>query len=182
MMSHTEKLLSREEIFTGRVIHVTRDTVLLENGESSTREVVHHHGGACVAALTEEDELYFVRQYRHAYGREILELPAGKLEKGEDPFFAAQRELTEEAGVTADDFVSLGTFLPTCGYCTETIYLYAAKNLHQTAQHLDADEFVTVEKLPFAQVAEMIAAGQINDGKTIAAYYRLLMLRQKGAF
>ncbi|MDD3202358.1 MAG: NUDIX hydrolase [Pygmaiobacter massiliensis] len=181
-MPHTEKLISREEIFTGRVIHVTRDTVLLENGEESTREVVHHNGGACIAALNEKDELYFVRQYRHAYEREILELPAGKLEKGEDPFYAAKRELTEEAGITADDYISLGTFLPTCGYCTETIYLYAAKNLHQSSQNLDADEFVTVEKIPFAKVAEMIAAGEINDGKTIAAYYRLAMLRQKGKF
>ncbi|MEG1932185.1 MAG: NUDIX hydrolase [Pygmaiobacter sp.] len=181
-MLHEEKLLTSETKFTGRVITVTLDTVELENGAHSTREIVHHNGGACVAALSAADELYFVRQYRHAYGREILELPAGKLEKGENPFPAAKRELAEEVGVTADFYVPLGTFLPTCGYCNEVIYLYAAKELHVTAQHLDEDEFVTVQKIPFAQVAEKIASNEICDGKTIAAYYRLSLLRQSGKF
>ena len=180
--THKEELLSQEVRFAGRVITVTLDTVRLEDGGISTREIVRHHGGACVAALTDEDELFFVRQYRHAYEREVLELPAGKLEAGEDPFEAAKRELTEEAGVTAEDFLPLGTFLPTCGYCNETIYLYAAKNLRPAAQHLDADEFVTVEKIDFDRVQEMIAAGEINDGKTIAAYYRLRLARERGRF
>lgn len=181
-MEHKETMLSQEVKFAGRVITVTYDTVQLENGKTSTREVVRHHGGACIAALTENDELYFVRQYRYAYEREVLELPAGKLEKGEDPFEAAKRELTEEVGVTADCYLPLGTFLPTCGYCNETIYLYAAKGLHQAMQQLDEDEFVTVLKLPFAQVETMIGAGEINDGKTIAAYYRLKLARAQGAF
>lgn len=179
---HKEEMLSQEVKFAGRVITVTYDKVRLENGETSFREVVRHHGGACVAALTEQNELYFVRQFRYAYEKELLELPAGKLEKGEDPFAAAKRELTEEIGVTADEFLPLGTFLPTCGYCSEVIYLYAAKGLHPAAQHLDPDEFVTVLKLPFDDVEQMIADGRINDGKTIAAYYRLKLARRAGQF
>lgn len=179
---HSETMLSQEVKFAGRVITVTLDKVRLENGETSTREIVRHHGGACIAALNETNELFFVRQYRYAYEREILEFPAGKLEKGEDPFEAAKRELTEEAGVTADTFLPLGTFLPTCGYCNETIYLYAAKNLHTAEQHLDEDEFVTVEKIPFDEVEKMIATGLINDGKTIAAYYRLRLAIARGEF
>lgn len=170
---HTEKQLSQELLFEGRVITVTRDTVLLENGRQSTREVVRHNGGACVAALTGDRQLYFVRQFRYAYGRELLELPAGKLEKGEDPRPAALRELEEEVGVTAAELVELGPFLPTCGYCNEVIHLYAARGLTRTAQRLDEDEFVTVLTLPFEEAWQMAQQGRINDGKTIAALFRL---------
>lgn len=174
---HRETMLRRETIFEGRVITVTRDEVRLENGASSTREVVRHHGGACVAALTDDGQLYFVRQFRYAYERELLELPAGKLEAEEDPFPAAQRELSEEVGVTADEYADLGVFLPTCGYCNEVIHLYAARGLHRTAQHLDPDEFVTVLTIPFAEAERMALAGEINDGKTIAAIFRLRSLK-----
>ena len=179
---HGETMLARETIYEGRVITVTRDRVRLENGREGTREVVRHHGGACVAALDADGSLYFVRQFRYAYERELLELPAGKLERGEDPFEAARRELTEEVGVTADEYVSLGEFLPTCGYCNEVIHLYAAKGLHKTAQHLDEDEFVSVLKLPLTQALAMAADGRINDGKTIAALFRLQALRDAGRF
>ena len=92
-MEHTEKTLSVQDIFSGHVVRLTLDKVELENGRSAMREVVHHRGGACIAALTEKDELYLVRQYRYALGQELWELPAGKLEEGEDPFEAAKREL-----------------------------------------------------------------------------------------
>ena len=179
-MEHTEKTLSSEVKFAGRVITVTYDQVLLENGATSSREVVHHNAGACVAALTEDNQVYLVRQYRYAYGRQLLELPAGKLEKGEDPFSAAKRELTEEVGVVADEYLPLGTFLPTCGYCNEVIYLYAARGLHKTSQHLDPDEFVSVETLPLEELERQIAAGEVNDGKTIAACYRLRLALAQG--
>ena len=107
-MPHTETTLSSQEIFNGKVIRVTYDTVRLENGDTSFREVVHHHGGACVLAVTPQDEIYLVKQFRYAMGEEIWELPAGKLEAGEDPFEAAKRELAEECGVLA----ARGTGLP----------------------------------------------------------------------
>ena len=181
-MQHTEKMLERDVKFAGRVITVTHDKVLLENGNTSMREIVHHNGGACVLALEEDDTVYLVRQFRYAYGRELLELPAGKLEKGEDPFEAARRELEEEVGVTAESFISLGTVLPTCGYCNEVIHLYAAKGLEKTGQHLDPDEFVTVLKMPLTELEEMIAAGRVNDAKTVIACYRLQLARAKGEF
>jgi ADP-ribose pyrophosphatase len=179
---HNETTLASETIFTGRIIRVTKDTVQLENGSTSTREVVHHNGGACVAALTETGEVYLVRQFRYPYGKELTELPAGKLEPGEDPRVAALRELEEEVGVQADEMISLGEFYPSCGYCNEIIYLYAAKGLHQTRQHLDEDEFVTVQTAPLQSVVQQALSGELQDGKTIAAVLRLNALRSAGKF
>lgn len=179
---HNETTLASETIFTGRIIRVTKDTVRLENGSTSTREVVHHNGGACVAALTETGEVYLVRQFRYPYGKELTELPAGKLEPGEDPRVAALRELEEEVGVQADEMISLGEFYPSCGYCNEIIYLYAAKGLHQTRQHLDEDEFVTVQTAPLQSVVQQALSGELQDGKTIAAVLRLNALRSAGKF
>ena len=116
-MAHFEKRLSSETKFEGRVITVTLDRVELENGGTSTREVVRHHGGAGVAALNDEGELYLVRQYRYALDRELIEIPAGKLEKGEDPLEAAKRELGEEAGLAAAEYrrILQRDHLPVCG-------------------------------------------------------------------
>ena len=181
-MSHYETKLSSEEIFSGRVIRVTKDTVRLENGHTSTREVVHHHGGAAVAALNDRGEIYLVRQYRYALDRELVEIPAGKLEAGEDPFAAARRELGEEAGLEAGEWRDLGPVIPTCGYCSEIIWLYAAKNLTDVRQHLDPDEFLSVFTMPLDQAAEQVLAGEITDGKTVAAVLKLKALREKGLF
>ena len=158
-MAHFEKRLSSETKFEGRVITVTLDRVELENGGTSTREVVRHHGGAGVAALNDEGEIYLVRQYRYALDRELIEIPAGKLEKGEDPLEAAKRELGEEAGLAAAEYRDLGYIIPTCGYCSEIIYLYAAKGLSPVGQHLDADEFLSVFTLPLDKAAEMVLSG-----------------------
>ena len=177
---HNETTLASETVFTGRIIRVTKNTVRLENGSTSTREVVHHNGGACVAALTETGEIYLVRQFRYPYGKELVELPAGKLEPGEDPFAAARRELTEEAGVSAQNWVPLGEFYPTVGYCTEVIHLYAATGLQPAAMHLDDDEFLEPYRLPMARVLEMIADGTLCDGKTVAAVLKWRLLRERG--
>ena len=135
-MPHTETTLSSQEIFNGKVIRVTYDTVRLENGDTSFREVVHHHGGACVLAVTPQDEIYLVKQFRYAMGEEIWELPAGKLEAGEDPFEAAKRELAEECGVLAARYTPLGVVYPTVGYDSEKIYIWAAEGLSTTGQPL----------------------------------------------
>ena len=179
---HFEKKLTSETLFSGRVITVTRDTVELENGRTSTREVVHHHGGAGIAALNEKGELYLVRQYRYALDRELIEIPAGKLEKGEDPFEAAKRELGEEAGLSAATYRDLGFVIPTCGYCSEIIYLYAAKDLTDVRQHLDPDEFLSVFTMPLDEAAEKVLRGEITDGKTVAAVLKVKALRDRGEF
>ena len=179
-MAHFEKTLNSDTRFEGRVFTVTVDKVELENGRTSTREVVHHHGGACIAALTENDEIYLVRQFRYAFGQELWELPAGKLEKGEDPFEAARRELGEECGLTAEHFVDLGPVYPTVGYCTEIIYCWAATGLSPCGMHLDEDEFLTPEKVPFDRAVEMVLSGKIRDGKTVAALLKIKALRDAG--
>ena len=109
---HFEKTLSSETLFEGRVITLTKDTALLENGKTATREVVHHHGGACILPYFADGTICIVRQFRYAMQQQLWELPAGKLEKGEDPFAAAKRELEEECGLTADNYISLGEFYP----------------------------------------------------------------------
>lgn len=179
---HFEKQLSSETKFSGRVITVTLDKVQLENGNTSTREVVHHSGGAGIAALNEKGEIYLVRQYRYALNQELIEIPAGKLEKGEDPFETAKRELGEEAGISAATYRNLGCIIPTCGYCSEIIYLYAAKDLTNIAQHLDADEFLSVFTMPLDEAVEKVLSGEICDSKTVAAILKISALRANGEF
>lgn len=128
-MEMFEKTLSRKEIFQGRIINVHLDEIELPDGSRSDREVVEHSGGVCVAAVTDNKGLLFVRQYRYPYHKVLLELPAGKLEKGEDPLEAGIRELEEECGVRAESVVSMGTVYPTVAYCSEIIHLFLAKGL-----------------------------------------------------
>ena len=177
---HYEKTLSSKVVFEGRVITLTQDVALLENGETAVREVVHHHGGACILPYFEDGTLCMVRQFRYAMQQELWELPAGKLEKGEDPFKAAQRELEEECGLTADRYTSLGQFYPTVGYDTEIIYMWVATGLHKTQMHLDADEFLTPDRVPLQKAYEMVMSGEIKDGKTIAGILKLKALLAEG--
>ncbi len=165
-MAHTEKTIASQTLFEGRIIEVRRDKVELENGRQSTRELVLHHGGVCVAALDEQDRILLVRQFRYPYGKEIIELPAGKIEKGEDPRECGIRELQEECGCTADRFEKLTELYPTPGYCSEIIHLYQASGLHETQQHLDPGEFLDVLRVPFEQAVRMVLAGEIPDAKT----------------
>lgn len=177
-MEHFETKLSEREVFNGRVIRVTVDEVQLENERTAEREIVHHPGGACVAAMTEKDEIYLVRQYRYAFERELWELPAGKLEQGEGAFEAAKRELAEECGVVAGSFKDLGKFYPTVGYCNEVIYTWLATELTDCELKPDEDEFLTVEKLPFDLALTMVMDGRILDGKTVAAILKIAQLRK----
>lgn len=179
-MAHGETTLTSKELYNGKIIRVTLDTVGLENGGTSLREVVHHRGGACVLAVTPDDEIYMVRQFRYAFGQELWELPAGKLEAGEDPRAAALRELGEECGVTADSFEDFGAVYPTVGYCTEVIYLYLARGLHAARQHLDDDEFLDVYKIPFQKAYQMVLNGEIKDSKSVAGILKYAALRGDG--
>ena len=178
-MPHTEAMLESKEIFNGRVIRVTLDKVQLEDGTTSTREVVHHHGGACVLPVDADGNVTMVRQFRYALGEELWELPAGKLEAGEDPFEAAKRELSEECGLTADTYTELGVVYPTVGYDSERIYLWAAEGLRTVGQHLDAGEFLDVVKMPFAQALGLVMDGTIRDSKTQVALLKYAQLRGK---
>ena len=172
---HYEKTLTSEVLFEGRVITLTKDTALLENGKTAEREVVHHHGGACILPYFEDGTICMVRQFRYAMQQELWEL-----EKGEDPFEAAKRELGEECGLTADNYISLGQFFPTVGYDTEVIYTWVATGLHKTQMHLDADEFLTPDRVPLDKAYEMVMSGEIRDGKTIAGILKLKALIAEG--
>lgn len=167
-MAHTEEKLEQQTIYQGRIITVTQDTVRLENGKQAKREVVHHHGGAAIVPVGKNGEVYMVRQFRYPMGRELLEIPAGKLEAGEDPRAAAIRELEEECGLIADKIVDLHPVYPSVGYDTEVIHMYLATGLHETACHPDEDEFLDRLSYPLDTLVDMVMRGEICDAKTVA--------------
>ncbi len=166
-MNLTEKTIGSEKIFDGRVIRVRRDTVELPNKHTSTREVVEHPGGVAIVPIDNDGNVHMVRQYRYPLGRLCLELPAGKLEYGEDHKECGLRELGEETGMEAGKFEYLGVFCPSPGFCQELIHIYLATDLKQGKIHLDEDEFLEVEKYPLNDLIKMIHEGKIQDGKTV---------------
>ncbi len=175
-MYSVEKQLSSEQKFDGRVVKLFVDKAELENGKIVTREVIKHPGGVGVVALDDDENVLFVRQFRYPHGRVLLEIPAGKLEFGEDPEQCGLRELKEETGCTCDSFVSLGKLLPTPAYDSEIIYIYLARGLHGGEQHLDEGEFLEVEKIPLKKAAEMIMNNEIDDAKTQLAILKTISL------
>lgn len=180
-MNLTEKQISTEYMFKGKIINLRRDKAELPNGVIASREVVEHPGGVCVAALTDNDELLLVRQFRYPYSKIILEIPAGKRDRpDEDPLKCGMRELKEETGAVADNYISLGKLYPTPGYCDEIIWMYAATGLSYGEQNPDGDEFLTVEKIPLDRVVEMIMSGKIKDAKTQTAVLKLKLLKDGG--
>jgi ADP-ribose pyrophosphatase len=168
-----EKQVSSKQIFKGKIITVRHDEVELVDGKRAWREVVHHNGGVAVLALDDDKNVLFVRQYRYPYGEVLLELPAGKLEPGENPLSAGLRELEEETGHVAGQYESLGQCYPTVGYCDEVLHLYLARGLTKTAQNLDEDEFLSVEKIPFDKAVELCLDGTIKDAKTVVAVLKV---------
>ncbi len=180
-MDTREVTVFKNTIFRGKIINLRVDIAGLPNGKEAVREVVEHSGGVTVAALTDDMELIFVRQFRYPYMEEVLELPAGKLEKGENPLEAGKRELREEAGVIAEQYLNLGEFYPTPGYTNEIIYLYGARGLTEVAQNLDEDEFLNVERIPLTKAVDMVLNNEIKDGKTQAAVLKLAALIERKA-
>lgn len=164
-----EKTLRREEKFQGRILSVHVDEVLLPNGNTSTREVVEHVDGVAILALDENNRVLTVTQYRYVFGKTLLELPAGKLDPGEDPVTGALRELKEETGAVPDTFLPLGRIIPAPGCYGEVLHLFLAKDLHMEEQHLDPDEFLNVERIPFEVMVHRCLNGEIEDAKTVAA-------------
>lgn len=165
----TEKTLRREEKFQGRILSVHVDEVLLPNGNTSTREVVEHVDGVAVLPLDERNNVLTVTQYRYVFGKTMLEIPAGKLDPGEDPVTGALRELKEETGAVPDTFLPLGRIIPAPGCYGETLHLFLARGLHMEGQHLDPDEFLNVERIPFGEMVHRCLNGEIEDAKTVAA-------------
>lgn len=175
-----EKTVEKNYVYKGRIINVRCDKAELHNGNPCTREVVEHNGGVCIAPITENNELIFVRQFRYPYMEMVLELPAGKLELGEDPFEAGKRELEEETGTVAEKYYNLGKFYPTPGYCGEIIYLYAASDLKSTAMNPDEDEFLEVEKISIDKAVDMVLNNEIPDGKTQTLIMRVAEMMRRG--
>ena len=162
-----EKQLTTEDIFDGVVLHVVRDTVALPNGNTSVREVIRHIGAVCVIPVTEDNRVVVERQYRYPLDRIILEIPAGKLDApDEDRLSAIQRELREETGYSADEWLEIGDFHPAPAYSDEYITMYLARGLRKGQQHLDEDEFLDVCTVPLKDLVEDVMAGKISDAKT----------------
>ena len=178
-MDTREVTVLKNTIYQGKILNLRVDVAGLPNGKEAPREFVEHNGGVTVAALTDDAKLIFVRQFRYPYMEEVLELPAGKLEKGEDPLEAGKRELREEAGVTAEQYINLGEFYPSPGYTNEVIYLYGARDLTQVEQELDEDEFLNVEYIPLDKAVDMVLSNEIKDGKTQAAVLKLATLIER---
>lgn len=172
-----EETVSSEEIYKGKIVHLFCDTVRLPNGKEATREVIRHVGAAAVVPLTDEGNVILVRQYRYPFSQVMLEIPAGKLDIGEDPIDCAKRELIEETGYDAKELVYLGAFYPSVAMLNEVIHLYLAKNMTLCETNLDEDEFLHVEQRPLREVVEAVMRGEIPDGKTqtaiLKAYYLL---------
>ena len=182
-MAHLhETQLSSELLYDGKIIRVERDTVRLEDGSEATREVVRHPGGVCVLALTDQDEALIVRQFRYPYREVTVEIPAGKLEYGEDPADCAVRELKEEAGAVSRRFESLGSLFPTPAYDKEVIYMYLARDLILTQeQALDEDEFLDVVTVPLKEAVDMVMRNELPDAKTQIALLKTARLLEQEA-
>ncbi|MBQ2469779.1 MAG: NUDIX hydrolase [Ruminococcus sp.] len=179
-MDMTEKTIASKEIFDGRVLHMFHDTVALSDGTTSLREIVRHPGGVCIAALDGENNLLFVRQFRYPYAEVVLELPAGKLEKGGTPLENGKRELFEETGAVGSSYISLGQVYPSPGYTDEIIHLYACRVASQGESQPDAGEFLNVEKIPLDKAVELVLNNMVSYAKTQIAVLKTKLLLDSG--
>lgn len=166
---------SEKTIFEGKIITVKIRKVKLPNGGTSVREIVHHNGGVTILVVDDE-YTYLVEQFRNPAQTVLYELPAGKLEKGEDPKAAALREVNEEVGIVANDIIELGYIYSTPGFCDEKIYMYAVTDFRNDHQNLDQDEFLNLKRVKISDLVAMIRDGLIVDGKTISCLYKYLQL------
>lgn len=179
-MKLTEKTLSSKSVFEGHVLHMKHDEVELSDGTREMREIVEHPGGVCVAALDEDNNLLFVRQFRYPYKEAVLELPAGKLEKGSTPLENGKRELLEETGAEGCSYISLGQVYPSPGYTNEIIHLYACRIRTKRESCPDEGELLNEDKIPLTKAVEMVLNNQIPDAKTQIAVLKTAMLLQSG--
>ncbi len=171
----TAKVHHTVTLHQGRVFRLTRERITLPNGVSADLEIIRHPGAAAVVPLADEHTVLLIRQYRHAVGGYIWEIPAGTLDPGEEPLECARRELVEETGFSASSWHRLGETTPLPGYSDERIHIFLAAELTPEAQNLDGDELLTVRRTPLEEAVEMIYRGEIHDGKTLSG---LLLARR----
>ena len=162
-------ILSRKTIYEGRVFDIQKVLVRLPDGREHEYDLVSHTGAVTLVPVDQDGNMWFVRQFRLGALQELLELPAGLMEKDEPPKISAGRELREEIGMAADELLELGQFYMAAGYSSEYMYIYLATGLHPSPLEQDEDEFLQVQAIPVKQVYEMVHANQIHDGKTLAA-------------
>ncbi len=167
MKAGEHETLERKSIFEGRIVRVYLDKVRLSNGKEAEREVVLHRGAVGMVALDEEGHVFLVRQYRHATGKYLVEIPAGKLAEGEDPQDCARRELMEEVARDGDEWVRLAKFYTSPGFSDEVLHLYLVRKLREEEAEADEDEFLEIVRVPLQEALAMISRGEIEDSKTI---------------
>lgn len=168
-MVYEEKTISTERIYEGAILNLRKDKVYVKGDKTSYREIVEHNGGVAIAALTDEGKLVMVRQFRKAAEKVMFEVPAGKIEPGEEPEVTAVRELKEETGYTAAACQYLTSFYSSVGYSTEKIYIYLATGLVPGETHFDENEAIDREEYHLSELRDMISDGRIEDGKTMLA-------------
>ena len=164
-----EKTISTERIYEGKILNLRRDLVTVRGNKTAYREIIEHNGAVAVAALKEDGKMIMVRQFRKVGEKAVLEIPAGKIEKGEDPYEAAVRELQEETGYTAGKMELLASFYSSIGYSTEKICLYLAADLTPGDTDFDESEAIDIEEYDLKDLKEMVLQGKIEDAKSISA-------------
>ena len=174
----TEKELSSKQLFSGRLLEVYIDKVLLPNGKTSTREWIDHPGAACIIPVFPNGKLGLIRQYRYAAKNEFIEFPAGKLDKGESPESCAKRELEEEIGYTTKTLTFLTNIHPAIGFCNEKMWIYLAEDLTKTSEKKDEDEFLELIQTTPEKAINMVKNGEITDVKTVIGLLWLCFLER----
>jgi ADP-ribose pyrophosphatase len=167
------------QIFKGRIIHLNQEEVALPNGVEAHLEIVRHPGATAIVPLKENGDVVLIRQYRHAVGEYLLEIPAGTLNPGENPKSCAVRELEEEIGCKADRWQELLPIFTAPGFCDEEIHLYLAQGLRETKQNLDRDEIIERVEMPFSEAIAKVLDGTIRDAKSIAGLTRVYLRQHK---
>lgn len=175
-MYQNETTIEKQTVFEGRIVTVRTDKAKLDDGTVVGRELVIHSGGVCVVPLTDDNEIIMVRQFRYAFGEPLTEVPAGKLEPGEDHRSAALRELSEETGASCGRFDYLGVCYPSVAYLTEKIHIYLARDLVFGKAHLDEGEFLDVVKIPLDEAVQMVMDGRLPDAKTQIAVMKTKLI------
>ncbi len=163
-------LLKRDVLYTGKVFDLIVDQVEYPSGKKGVREIAHHQGGAVVVPIVDDGSVMMVKQLRYPLGKHILELPAGKLDKGEDPAHAALRELEEETGWIADKLEKLTSIYTTPGFCDEELHIFLATGLHESPHgHIreEGEQTMTLHSIPLREVVKMVYSGELKDSKTI---------------
>lgn len=177
-MKFNEKTIESKEIYNGKVVNLRVDTVELPNGKTSKREIVEHPGAVAIVAVTDDDKVLMIRQFRKPCEEELWELPAGKIDPGEEPDKTAARELEEETGYSPGKLEKLISFYTSPGFADEMIHLYLAENLSQTEQSHDEDEFLSLHPMGWEEIRQLFANNELKDSKTVTGL--LMAMAEKG--